>query len=136
MLSKFDPAEVWRTVEREGINTVSITGDAMARPMIEALMEMGGPEALDLTSMFVLASTAAIFSPTVKDQYLDLFPNLIIIDAIGSSETGSNGMRTVGRRRATRWCSTRTTTRSRRAAGAPAGSPAGETCPWPTTRTP
>ena len=97
MLSKFDPHEVWRTVEREGINNVAITGDAMARPMIEALQEMGGPDALDLTSMFVLASTAAIFSPTVKDQYLDLFPNLMIIDAIGSSETGANGMRVVGK---------------------------------------
>jgi acyl-CoA synthetase (AMP-forming)/AMP-acid ligase II len=97
LLSKFDPHEVWRTVEREGINNVAITGDAMARPMIEALMEMGGPEALDLSSMFVLASTAAIFSPTVKDQYLELFPNLMIVDAIGSSETGSNGMRMVAK---------------------------------------
>ncbi len=97
MLKRFDPTEVWRTIEREGINTVAITGDAMARPMIEALTEMGGPSALDLSSLFVLASTAAIFSPTVKDQYLDLFPNLLIIDAIGSSETGSNGMRTVAK---------------------------------------
>ncbi len=97
MLSKFDPHEVWRTVEREGINNLSITGDAMARPMIEALEELGGPDALDLSSLFVLASTAAIFSPTVKDQYLELFPNLILIDAIGSSETGSNGMRMVAK---------------------------------------
>ncbi len=97
MLSKFDPHEVWRTIEREGINSVAITGDAMARPMIEALEEMGGPAALDLSSMFVLASTAAIFSPTVKDQYLELFPNLMIIDAIGSSETGANGMRVVAK---------------------------------------
>ena len=97
MLSKFDPHEVWRTVERERINNVSITGDAMARPMIEALEEMGGPDALDLSSMFVLASTAAIFSPTVKDQYLELFPNLMIVDAIGSSETGANGMRVVAK---------------------------------------
>ncbi len=97
MLRKFDPHEVWRTVEREGINTLSITGDAMARPMIEALDELGGPEALDLSSLFVLASTAAIFSPTVKDQYLELFPDLILIDAIGSSETGSNGMRMVAK---------------------------------------
>jgi acyl-CoA synthetase (AMP-forming)/AMP-acid ligase II len=97
MLKRFDPTEVWRTIEREGINTVAITGDAMARPMIEALTEMGGPSALDLSSLFVLASTAAIFSPTVKDQSLDLFPNLLIIDAIGSSETGSNGMRTVAK---------------------------------------
>ncbi len=97
MLSKFDPQEVWRTAERERINNVSITGDAMARPMIEALEEMGGPDALDLSSMFVLASTAAIFSPTVKDQYLELFPNLMIVDAIGSSETGANGMRVVAK---------------------------------------
>jgi acyl-CoA synthetase (AMP-forming)/AMP-acid ligase II len=97
MLRRFDPHEVWRTVEREGINNLSITGDAMARPMIEALEELGGPAALDLSSLFVLASTAAIFSPTVKDQYLELFPNLILIDAIGSSETGANGMRMVAK---------------------------------------
>jgi acyl-CoA synthetase (AMP-forming)/AMP-acid ligase II len=96
-LRKFDAQQVWRTVERERINNVGITGDAMARPMIEALEELGGPEALDLSSFFVLASTAAIFSPTVKDQYLELFPNLIIVDAIGSSETGANGLRVVGK---------------------------------------
>jgi acyl-CoA synthetase (AMP-forming)/AMP-acid ligase II len=97
MLRRFDAAEVWRTIERERINNVSITGDAMARPMIEALDDLGGPDALDLSSLFVLASTAAIFSPTVKDRYLDAFPNLMIIDAIGSSETGSNGMRMVAK---------------------------------------
>jgi 3-oxocholest-4-en-26-oate---CoA ligase len=97
MLRRFDAHEVWRTVEREGINTVSITGDAMARPMMDALLDLGGPAALDLSSMFVLASTAAIFSPSVKDQYLDQFPDLMLIDAIGSSETGANGMRMVGK---------------------------------------
>ncbi|MGH9083901.1 MAG: acyl-CoA synthetase [Acidimicrobiales bacterium] len=97
MLRRFDPHEVWRTVERERINNVSITGDAMARPMIEALDDLGGPGALDLSSLFVLASTAAIFSPTVKDRYLDAFPDLLIVDAIGSSETGANGMRMVGK---------------------------------------
>ncbi|MEX2292452.1 MAG: acyl-CoA synthetase [Acidimicrobiales bacterium] len=97
MLRRFDPHEVWRTVERERINSVSITGDAMARPMIEALDDLGGPKALDLSSMFVLASTAAIFSPTVKDRYLDVFPDILLLDAIGSSETGSNGMRTVSK---------------------------------------
>lgn len=97
MLSRFDPHEVWRTVEREKVNNLSITGDAMARPMVEALEELGGPDALDLSSLFVLASTAAIFSPTVKDRYLELFPNLMIIDAIGSSETGANGLRVVGK---------------------------------------
>ncbi len=95
---QFDPAEVWRTIAREGVNTVSITGDAMARPMIESLEQLEADgEQLDLSSLLVLASTAAIFSPTVKDRYLERFPDLMIIDAIGSSETGSNGMRMVGR---------------------------------------
>lgn len=97
MLRRFDPEEVWRTIERERINTVAITGDAMARPMIEALEEMGGPAAFDLSSLAVLASTAAIFSPVVKEQYLERFDHLMIIDAIGSSETGANGMRMVAR---------------------------------------
>ncbi len=97
MLRRFDPHEVWRVVERERINSLSITGDAMARPMIEALDDLGGPAALDLSSLFVLASTAAIFSPTVKDRYLETFPDLLIVDAIGSSETGANGMRMVGK---------------------------------------
>ena len=97
---RFDPAEVWRTIDRERVNTVSITGDAMARPMIEALeeLEAGGELGdLDLSCLFVVASTAAIFSPTVKDRYLERFPDLMVIDAIGSSETGSNGMRMVGK---------------------------------------
>jgi len=97
MLRRFDAHEVWRTVEREGINNLSITGDAMARPMIEALEDLGGPDALDLSSLFVVASTAVVFSPTVKDKYLELLPNLMIVDAIGSSETGANGMRVAGK---------------------------------------
>jgi 3-oxocholest-4-en-26-oate---CoA ligase len=97
MQRRFDPIDTWRTVERESINTLSITGDAMARPLLDALEELGGPEALDLSSLFVLASTAAIFSPSLKDQYLEMFPNLMIVDAIGSSETGANGMRMVGK---------------------------------------
>src|SRR3546814_16847989 len=34
---------------------------------------------------------------TVKDRYLELLPDLLIVDAIGSSETGANGMRVAGK---------------------------------------
>jgi acyl-CoA synthetase (AMP-forming)/AMP-acid ligase II len=97
MQRRFDPHEAWRIVEAERINNVAITGDAMARPLLDALWDLGGPEALDLSSMFVLASTAVVFSPTLKDRFLEAFPNLMIVDAIGSSETGANGMRVAGR---------------------------------------
>jgi acyl-CoA synthetase (AMP-forming)/AMP-acid ligase II len=94
-LPKFSPDEVWATVEAEGANTISITGDAMARPMIEALE--GQPDRWDLSSLLVVSSSAAIFSPTVKDRYLDLLPDLRIVDAIGSSESGVNGMAVQGK---------------------------------------
>ena len=31
LMAKFDPDEVWRLVETEGVNTVMVTGDAMAQ---------------------------------------------------------------------------------------------------------
>ncbi len=94
-LPQFDPHAVWATIERARANAAMITGDAMGRPMIEALE--ADPGRYDLTSLFLVTSSAAVFSPTVKDRFLDVLPDLMIIDAIGSSESGHNGMVTVGR---------------------------------------
>jgi acyl-CoA synthetase (AMP-forming)/AMP-acid ligase II len=90
LTARFDPCEVWRLVEQEKINSVMITGDAMGRPLVEALDEPGAD--FDIASLFVLVSTAAVFSPTVKDDFFRHLPNLLIIDSIGSSESGGNGM--------------------------------------------
>jgi 3-oxocholest-4-en-26-oate---CoA ligase len=89
----FDPHAVWRMVERERVNTIQLTGDAMGRPLIEALAEPGVE--YDLSSIIVITSTAAIFSPSVKAQYLERFPNAMLLDATGSSEQGFTGMSTV-----------------------------------------
>ncbi|GED99582.1 acyl-CoA synthetase [Gordonia spumicola] len=84
----FDGAAVWAAVEKHKVNVVFVTGDAMARPMIDALDEGD----YDTSSVVSVASSAALFSPSVKDRYLDAFPNAVIVDAIGSSETGFGGM--------------------------------------------
>ena len=42
-----------------------------------------------------ISSTAAVFSPVVKDQLFELLPNLFISEAVGSSESGFNGLRLV-----------------------------------------
>ena len=89
LMPKFEPKKVWRLVEQEKVNIVMITGDAMGRPLFEALLESDAD--YDLSSWFSLGSTAAIFSPSVKDQFLERFPNLVLTDAIGASESGSNG---------------------------------------------
>jgi acyl-CoA synthetase (AMP-forming)/AMP-acid ligase II len=89
LVPRFDPREVWRLVGEEKVNLLFITGDAMARPLIEALDEPGAD--YDTSSLFALASTAALFSPSLKDAFLERFPNLVVSDAIGASETGGNG---------------------------------------------
>jgi acyl-CoA synthetase (AMP-forming)/AMP-acid ligase II len=89
-LPRFDPHDVWATIARERCNVIMITGDAMGRPLIEALEE--DPTRHDLSSLLSVASSAAVFSPVVKDRFLELVPNALIVDAIGSSEGGHNGM--------------------------------------------
>lgn len=89
LLPKFDAHDVWAAVEKYRIATLAITGDAMARPLIDALQE----RSYDTSSLVAVSSTAAVFSPVVKDQLFELLPNLFISEAVGSSESGFNGMR-------------------------------------------
>jgi acyl-CoA synthetase (AMP-forming)/AMP-acid ligase II len=91
LLRQFDAHAVWQAVEQYRIATLAITGDAMARPLIDALRE----RRYDLASLVAISSTAAVFSPVVKDQLFELLPDLFISEAIGSSESGFNGMRLV-----------------------------------------
>ncbi|WP_433196330.1 acyl-CoA synthetase [Nocardia sp. CA-107356] len=97
MIPEFTGHGVWQHIDRHKINLIFITGDAMARPMLDALIE-GNPETgapYDLSSLYVIASSAALFSPTLKDQFLEQLPNRMITDSIGSSETGFGGLSVV-----------------------------------------
>ncbi|MGQ4616853.1 AMP-binding protein [Nocardia sp. R7R-8] len=99
MLPEFSGHGVWQAIDKHKINLIFITGDAMARPMLDALIE-GNPETgqpYDLSSLYVLASSAALFSPALKDQFLELLPNRMISDSIGSSETGFGGIAIVAK---------------------------------------
>ena len=87
----FDADYVWEVVAKEKVMNLTIMGDAMGRPLCDALpraIEKG----LDLSSLFVLSSTASVFSASIKDAILEYLPNLFLIDAVGSSETGATGV--------------------------------------------
>ena len=89
---EFDADQVWRTIHDHKVNLLFFTGDAMARPLLDALRAAGDRgEDYDLASLFLLASTAALFSPSIKEKLLELLPNRVITDSIGSSETGFGG---------------------------------------------
>ena len=93
LIPEFDPETVWQTVTDRKVNLMFITGDAMARPMIEAW----DPEKYDASGLLYIGSSAALLSPSVKDQFVEAFPNLMLSDAIGSSETGFSGLSTAGK---------------------------------------
>ena len=58
-----------RTAERERANALSIVGDAMARPLAEALEgELAGA---DLSSVYALSSAGALLSEAVRAKLGD-----------------------------------------------------------------
>lgn len=83
---KFDANAVWALVDTEGINTISLVGDAMARPLVDALADRPAP-----ASMLALVSGGAILSPSIKSELNERMPNVAILDSFGASETGANG---------------------------------------------
>jgi acyl-CoA synthetase (AMP-forming)/AMP-acid ligase II len=88
VMPKFDPDALWETVQRHRVNVLSVIGDAMARPLMEALAAGN----YDTSSLVSLNSTAALFSPAVKDVVVKALPNVFLTEAIGSTETGFTGM--------------------------------------------
>ena len=86
---RFDAHEVWRLVERERCNSITVVGDAMARPLAEALDEPSS--SYDTSSVAVIGSGGAIFSTAVKEQLRANLPNALMIDTFGASEMGAAG---------------------------------------------
>jgi len=90
---KFDAARTWEVIERDKVQLIFMTGDAMARPLIEEYERRaasGTP--YDASSLFVISSSAAIFSPDVKRRWIAAFPEGIFTDSVGATETGFHGM--------------------------------------------
>ncbi|MFH8348955.1 acyl-CoA synthetase [Streptomyces sp. NPDC018045] len=89
---KFVPEEVLRTVEREKVTSISLVGDAMLRPLSDAL---AGPlKGTDCSSLFSVSSSGAILSETVRAQFAALVPGALLLNNFGSSESGFNGTAT------------------------------------------
>ena len=98
LLSKksFDAHEVWQQVEAEGVNVIMVTGDAMAKPLMDAFNEgntLPGKEGepYNASTILAFASTSAVFSPSLKDEFAEKIPTAVITDNIGSSESGFTG---------------------------------------------
>jgi acyl-CoA synthetase (AMP-forming)/AMP-acid ligase II len=85
VVERLDADEVIRTIERERVLAVTVVGDAIARPLVAAIAK----GAADVSSLAVVANGGALLTPYVKQQLIEVLPNAIIIDGVGSSETGA-----------------------------------------------
>jgi 3-oxocholest-4-en-26-oate---CoA ligase len=84
-VERLNPDDIWSTLEGEKGNALAIVGDAFARPLIDQLRA----KHYDLSSLFMVTSGGAIFTASLKQELLDLLPNIRILDALGSSESGA-----------------------------------------------
>ena len=87
---RFNPEEALAAVDAEGVMILVLVGDAMARPLADAI----AAGSHDLGSLFVVASGGALLSAAVKNALREQLPDLIIVDGYGSSETGVAGSQT------------------------------------------
>jgi len=85
----FDGDRVARMAAGERATSIMVVGDAMARPLADAIAR---PDAdYDLSSVSVVGSGGAILSKAIREEIQRLLPNAMVMDSFGASETGHAG---------------------------------------------
>ena len=80
----FDPVELLDTIQHHRVNSISIVGDAFAKPILKALD--AEPDRWDISSLRVMVSSGVIWAAETKAGLLRHNQRLIMIDSLGSSE--------------------------------------------------
>jgi len=88
----FDADELFTAVARHRPSTVSIVGDAFARPMLRALDRQAATGApYDTSSLITITSAGVAWSGQVKERILEHIPQVTLVDSCGSSEGATIG---------------------------------------------
>jgi len=91
MEGSLDPERVWRTIEAEGVSSMTVVGDAVAKPLLDAWEAMAETERPDVSGLFSISNGGAPMSTGCKARILELFPTVMVNDGFGSSEAGVQG---------------------------------------------
>ena len=78
-----DVDELWDAVEQERVLSLTLVGDAFARPLLRGL-DQGRTR--DLASLLVILSSGAMFSTEVKRGLHEHLPGALVIDFIAATE--------------------------------------------------
>jgi acyl-CoA synthetase (AMP-forming)/AMP-acid ligase II len=88
----FDAKVICELIGRERVTTITLVGDAMARPFVEALRAgSSGSEPYDTSSLMVVVSAGAVLSDSVKQELIELLPHAMVLNSFGATETGHQG---------------------------------------------
>lgn len=85
----FDAEHIWDVVDRDEVNIISVVGDAMAQPLVQALENH--PGRWKLNTLQVVGNGGAALSPGMYQRIQRALPQVFISNGIGSSETGVIG---------------------------------------------
>ncbi len=88
VVDRFDAVDALTVADRERVTSAVIVGDAFARPLIEAI-DAGAPAP---ESLAYLISSGAILSRPLADALRARLPGVKILDVLGSSEAGRQGL--------------------------------------------
>jgi acyl-CoA synthetase (AMP-forming)/AMP-acid ligase II len=94
MPGSLDPEAIWDAVEAEGVNLITVVGDAVAKPLLDAWDAGGGR--WDISTLYAIGNGGAPMSAGCKARILERFPHLMVSDGFGSSEAGIQGSSRVG----------------------------------------
>ena len=83
-----DPNLIWGEIERNRCTTVTIVGDAFAKPMLDALNDARARgNAYDISSLKQIISSGVMWSAEVKAGLLE-HQDMALLDTMGSTEGG------------------------------------------------
>lgn len=83
------PSSIWQETARHAADTLAIVGDAMSRPLADALHRR--PHRWDLTALRTVTSSGAVWSAVEKQRLLELLPHLSLVETLGATEATGLG---------------------------------------------
>ncbi|MDT0200891.1 AMP-binding protein [Nocardioides sp. AE5] len=87
----FSAETILDLVQKAGVGSLTFLGDAMGRPVAEAIL--AEPDRWDLSSLAAVSNGAAPLSEGVRDEIRKALPGRFILDSYGASESGATGSR-------------------------------------------
>ncbi|HWM72329.1 MAG TPA: AMP-binding protein [Nocardioides sp.] len=87
----FHAERILDLVATAGVNSLTFLGDAMGRPVAEAIL--AEPDRWDLSSLAAVSNGAAPLSEGVREEIRKALPGRFILDSYGSSESGATASR-------------------------------------------